>query len=161
MGRGTYEHDANRAHNRTLCSDCPRLHPLGCRSSQEPQPSPGGGLDSDYDRRLGSPRLFVSLLSLAEWGLAVWLLSGITRRHAWVASGCAVFGIVIAAVILKTLAPDQSCGCFGGSTLDLPGITWFRIGGLLLVTGIGLMAHLSYSTPSSVAIQLDNKRVHS
>lgn len=70
----------------------------------------------------GSPRLFVSLLSLAEWGLAVWLLSGITRRHAWVASGCAVFGIVIAAVILKTLAPDQSFGCFGGSTLDLPGM---------------------------------------
>ena len=60
-----------------------------------------------------------------EFGLAIWLLSGLFRKAGWLLSVFA-FGVFIAATAQKVLVGAESCGCFGAIHVN-PQITLFSM----------------------------------
>lgn len=91
---------------------------------------------------LDSARVFVFVVVILEWIGAIWLLCGLARRTAWIAAGCAVALMSLFAVAGRMTTPEASCGCFGGTFLDLPSLLWIRTSLVLLLAGLGLLSHL-------------------
>src|SRR3989339_147156 len=60
-----------------------------------------------------------------EFGLGVWLVSGLFRRAAWLAGAVADFGFIFF-TIQKILIGAESCGCFGQVHVN-PWVTLFTI----------------------------------
>lgn len=60
-----------------------------------------------------------------ELGLAIWLLSGLFRKAAWLLT-TASFALFVVVTFQKTIAGAESCGCFGAVHVD-PRITLLAI----------------------------------
>ncbi len=88
-----------------------------------------------------SSYIIVVAILFSEWIMASWLISGIFRRTVWIVTGISVVLMIIVSAVIHVISPKLSCGCFGGTLLDLPSLTWVRIGLLMLLTGIGIYAH--------------------
>jgi hypothetical protein len=94
----------------------------------------------DPDSFFASPRLILATVEI-ELLLGLWLLSGWSRRAAWVAE-LGFFIILTCISLYSALIGQQSCGCFG----RVPMNPWFMV-----VLDLGCVIALAFFRPAGRA----------